>query len=116
MIRFAIAISMLSGLGVLSACTPPLTEDNAAELMADAVCRKERKCRPESFDDRYDDLPDCADDYEDGYDAVINGLAIIGLELDIDEARSCHADLRAATCETYIDGSFSNDCDDLFSF
>ena len=116
MIRVTIALSLLSGLGILTACAPTITEDNAAQVMADTVCKKEKKCRPDEYNDRFDDHADCADDYEDGYDAVISTAALFGFEIDVEETQSCHADLRAATCEEYLDGGFSNDCDDLFSF
>ncbi|MCB9676649.1 MAG: hypothetical protein H6737_16145 [Alphaproteobacteria bacterium] len=100
----------------LPACAP-LTEENAPDRTAQLVCRKERQCDRDDFDDLWgDDFQECVDDLTDFYEGLLSFSGLLGLELDLEELRSCHADIRRASCDEWNAGDVGPDCNDVIGF
>jgi hypothetical protein len=106
-----------TGLLALAACVAPITEENAPERMAETVCKKQRRCEPDLYEDLYQsEFDECVDENEAVYDLVLGIGDLFGLGLDIEEVRKCARDIRTASCDEWRDGDIGNDCDDILSF
>lgn len=107
----------LALMGSLLAGCEPLTEENAPEKLAETVCRKERACDTQRWDETWDrDFEECVDENEDVFQAAINIGGVIGLEVDLEEVQACRADIAAASCDEYAEGDVGVNCDDTLSF
>ena len=106
-----------SGLLALTACVAPITEENAPERMAETVCKKQRRCEPDLYEDLYQsEFDECVDENTAAYEFLLDITSVFGLDVDVEEVRKCARDIRRASCDEWLDGDIGNDCDDILSF
>lgn len=103
-------------LGPLVACAP-LTEENAPLRLAETVCRKERACQTDRWDDQWDrDFEDCVGDNEDAFELALDVGGIFGLEVDLEEVANCRSDINRSSCDDYIAADIGPNCEDMLAF
>lgn len=108
--------SFSMSLVILCACAP-LTEENAAERLAISVCKKERACDTNGWDDVWDrDYDACVDGITDALELAQQVGGFFGLDVDLDEVRACRREIGRAPCAAWEDGSVTPACDGLLSF
>ena len=110
-------VSSLIALLSLGACLPTLTDDNVTEVSANEFCKKHRACDSDLWKDTFqEDFEECQDDLKRGFDTAKDVGALVGIEVDLREAKQCLQDLRSASCDDFNNDDYSTNCDDVYSF
>lgn len=101
----------------LGACRPALTDANAPIESARVFCKKHRACETDRWTDSFqEDMEACRDELTDEFDDLRDGLALLGLDLDLEELELCLSDVRELECYDFEDGELGGNCADVFGW
>lgn len=91
----------------LVACAIP--EESFPDTYGKAVCKRVRECDKGAFENRYDDLKDCSEDWSSAAETFLDLGDLFGGEYSPGKARSCIDEINAASCGSFSSGSY--ECD-----
>jgi len=108
MSRMVLLLSTAIGLTGLVGCIGAVNEDNWTKKSAKAYCKFNEECYLSYFQEEWDNVSECVDDFEDDYEDYVEDY-LDDCDFESDKAKECLESLREATKSCEYD-DIDDDC------